>query len=63
VNGGEIVRLRSATAYELMDEPDGVLQGLVEGSILATEETRVLARQELDARRLRPEREKRRRGH
>lgn len=45
--------LRDARPAELVDEQDGVLQMLADGALPATETTRVLARQELDARRLR----------
>lgn len=42
---------RTATAAELHDEPDGVLESLANGDLDATEETRHLAQAELDYRR------------
>jgi hypothetical protein len=43
--------LRDATPGELSEEPDGVLQSLVDGDLDATEQTRHLAQAELDYRR------------
>jgi hypothetical protein len=51
--------LRDATAHELRDEPDIVLQAMAEGSIRCTETTRQLARQEQDYRRLQRARRRR----
>jgi hypothetical protein len=49
--------LRDATPGELAQEPDVVLQAMVEGSMNCTETTKQLAKQELDYRRLRHKKE------
>lgn len=49
---GDDIR-RDATAGEISEEPDGVLESIVAGDLAATEQTRHLAQAELDYRRAR----------
>jgi len=52
--------MRDATHAELRDEPDGVLQALVDGTMTGTWTTRELAKNELAAQRGRRDRPSRR---